>query len=135
LALLAVAYVLCFGSLIRGKETTLRWLLDNQARVKSCTVLPDYLSVSIEWYLRGHPDILSSRQPLAGPQTTSFPTTPDLLIMGRRHHIREPVKLIAAYQAHAGEVQTILSISGFELYAREKLIEQDWQIGYPIASI
>jgi hypothetical protein len=200
LALLALAYVLHFGSLIRGKETTLlllnvgvvasaaimtrfpynirytlpallafvalvavlitcshrsalvrlsvagvllvglcadaqwfhkptyrkgdsravaQWLVDHQARVKSWTVLPDYLSLSIEWYLQGHPEILSGRQPPAGPQTTSFPPVPDVLIIGRRHHIREPDTLIAAYRARAGEVRTILSIAGFELYSRE----------------
>jgi hypothetical protein len=95
-----------------------QWLVDNQTQVKSWTVLPDYLSVSIEWYLQGHPEILSGRQAPPEPQPTSFPLVPDVLIIGRRHHIREPDKLIAAYQARAGEVRVILSIAGFELYAQ-----------------
>lgn len=95
-----------------------QWLVDNQAQVKSWTVLPDYLSVSIEWYLHGHPQILSSRQASAGPQTTSFPPVPDVLILGRRHHLREPDKVIAAYRACAGEARAVLSMVGFELYAR-----------------
>jgi len=93
-----------------------QWLVDNQAHVRSWTVLPDYLSLSIEWYLQGHPEILSGLRPPTGPQTTSFPPVPNVLIIGRRHHIREPDKLIAAYQARAGEVRTNLSIAGFELY-------------------
>ena len=96
-----------------------QWLVDNQARVKSWTVLPDYLSLSIEWYLPGHPEIRARRQPPAQSQTTSFPPVPDVLIIGRRHHIQQPDKLIAAYQASAGEVRTNLSIAGFELYVRE----------------
>jgi hypothetical protein len=69
--------------------------------------------------LKGHPEILSGQRPPTGSQTTSFPPVPDVLIIGRRHHIREPDKLIAAYQTQAGQVRTILSIAGFELYARE----------------
>jgi hypothetical protein len=93
-----------------------QWLVDNQAHVKSWTVLPDYLSMSIEWYLQDHPEVLSGRQPPSRPQTTAFPPVPDVLIIGRRHHIREPDRLIAEYQARAGEVLTIRSFAGFELY-------------------
>jgi uncharacterized membrane protein len=96
-----------------------QWLVANQARVKSWTVLPDYLSFSIEWYLRDAPEILAREQPPAQPHTTSFPPVPDVLILGRRHHITEPDKIIAAYRASAGAVRTVSAIAGFELYARE----------------
>jgi 4-amino-4-deoxy-L-arabinose transferase-like glycosyltransferase len=95
-----------------------QWLVDNQAHVKTWTVLPDYLSRSVEWYLQGHPEILSARQAPTGPQTTSFPPVPDVLIIGRRHHILEPDKLIAAYQARARGVRAIFSVAGFELYVQ-----------------
>lgn len=93
-----------------------QWLVDHQPQVRSWTVLPDYLSLCVVWYLQDHPEILSRLHPPTGPQTTSFPPIPDVLIIGRRHHIREPDKLIAAYQARAGELQTNLSIAGFEIY-------------------
>jgi hypothetical protein len=96
-----------------------QWLVAHQARVESWTVLPDYLSLSIEWYLQGYPQILAREQPPAQPQTTSFPPVPDVLIIGRRHHVQQPDKLIAAYRASAGEVRAIRSLAGFELYARE----------------
>jgi hypothetical protein len=96
-----------------------QWLVANQARVKSWTVLPDYLSRSIEWYLQGYPEILARGQPPAQQQTTSFPPVPDVLILGRRHHIQQPDKIIAAYRASGGPVRTNLSMAGFELYARE----------------
>ncbi|MGO8930118.1 MAG: phospholipid carrier-dependent glycosyltransferase [Limisphaerales bacterium] len=96
-----------------------QWLVANQARVKSWTVLPGYLSLSIEWYLQGHPEILARKQPPAQPHTTSFPPVPDVLIIGRRHHITEPDRIIAAYRASAKAVRTIAAITGFELYVRE----------------
>jgi 4-amino-4-deoxy-L-arabinose transferase-like glycosyltransferase len=95
-----------------------QWLVANQARVQSWTVLPDYLSFSVAWYLDGHPEILARKQPPTQAQTTSFPPVPDALIIGRRHHITEPDKIIAAYRASAGLVQTNSSIAGFELYVR-----------------
>jgi hypothetical protein len=96
-----------------------QWLVANQGRVKSWTVLPAYLSVSLEWYLQDHPQILSRNQPAAQPQTTSFPPIPDALIIGRRHHIQQPDKIIAAYRASAGAVRRVPAIAGFELYVRE----------------
>jgi 4-amino-4-deoxy-L-arabinose transferase-like glycosyltransferase len=96
-----------------------QWLVANQARVKSWTVLPDYLSASVAWYLRANPGILARRQPPTQAQTTSFPPVPDALIIGRRHHVTEPDKIIAAYRASAGAVRAIPAIAGFELYVRE----------------
>ena len=87
--------------------------------VKAWTVLPDYLSFSVAWYLDGHPEILARKQPPTQAQTTSFPPVPDALIIGRRHHITEPDKIIAAYRASAGAVRAIPTIAGFELYVRE----------------
>jgi hypothetical protein len=95
-----------------------RWLVDNQASVKSWTVLPAYLSDSIAWCLQGQPAILARKQPPTDAHTTSFPPTPDVLIIGRRHHVTEPDKIIAAYRASVGEARSVLSIAGFELYAR-----------------
>ena len=97
-----------------------QWLVANQARVKSWTVLPDYLSRSIGWYLQDHPDVLSRERPPSAPQSTSFPPVPDVLIIGRRHHVREPDKLIAAYRAAAGELRGCFLIAGFELYCPVK---------------
>jgi hypothetical protein len=77
------------------------------------------LSVSVEWYLQSQPEVLARNQPSAQPQTASFPPVPDVLIIGRRHHIQQPDKVIAAYRTSAGAVRTIPSIAGFELYARE----------------
>jgi len=96
-----------------------QWLVANQASVKSWTVLPDYLSYSVVWYLQGHPEIVNHRLPPTQAQTTSFPPVPDALIIGRRHHITEPDKIIAAYRTSAGAVRTISTIAGFELYVRE----------------
>jgi hypothetical protein len=57
--------------------------------------------------------------PPAKPRTTSFSPVPDARIIGRRHHITEPDKIIAAYRASAGAVRTIPAIAGFELYMQE----------------
>jgi hypothetical protein len=96
-----------------------QWLVANQASVKSWTVLPEYLGYSVAWYLRDNPEIITRRQPPTQAQTTSFPPIPDVLIIGRRHHITEPDKIIAAYRASAGPVRIMSTIAGFELYVRE----------------
>lgn len=95
-----------------------QWLVENEVQVKSWTVLPTYLSKSVEWYLKSNPDVLSSALAPTGDRTTSFPPVPDVLILGRRHHLDQPDKLIAAYRSAAGEVQTNRSFTGFELYVR-----------------
>jgi hypothetical protein len=101
-----------------------QWLVDNQASVRSWTVLPGYLGESVEWYLRGHPEILAREQPPTQAHTTSFPPIPDVLIIGRRHHIEQPDQIIAAYRASAGAVQAVHGIAGFELYVREPTPKQ-----------
>ncbi len=97
-----------------------QWLVANQPSVKSWTVLPDYLSLSVEWYLRAHPQVLAGKRPPTQAHTTSFPPVPDALIIGRRHHVTEPDKIVAAYYASAGAVRPIPAIAGFELYVCEQ---------------
>jgi hypothetical protein len=101
-----------------------QWLRDNQDRVKSWTVLPDYLGTSIGWYLQSDPAILANSQPPSEAQSTSFPPVPDVLIIGRRHHLREPDKTIDAYRTSAGELQTNKSFAGFELYLRAQKVDE-----------
>ena len=101
-------------------RATAQWLAANQTSVKSWTVLPEYLSESIEWYLQANQEVIAHRQPPTEAQTTTFPPVPDALIIGRRHHITEPDKIIAAYRLSAGSVRTIPGIAGFEIYVRNK---------------
>ena len=96
-----------------------QWLVDNEGRLKSWTVLPTYLSHSVEWYLQGHPEVLSGLQPAKQRGTTSFPPVPDVLIIGRRHHVLEPDQLIASYQSYAGQTRVIRQFAGFELYVHD----------------
>ena len=96
-----------------------QWLVQNGARVRTWTVLPDYLGFSIKWYLDSNPEILSGYQPARESQTTSFPPVPDVLIIGRRHHLLAPDEIIGSYRTNAGEARAIHSIAGFELYIRE----------------
>jgi hypothetical protein len=96
-----------------------QWLVENKDRVKTWTVLPGYLSASVEWYLQSNPEVLSGLRLPAQDRTTSFPPLPDALIIGRRHHLIEPDKLVASYLSGAGDAQTNLSFTGFEIYARE----------------
>ncbi len=96
-----------------------QWLAAHRAQVKSWTVLPDYLGTSIEWYLQQDPEMLARKVPPTQPHATSFPPVPDALIIGRRHHITDPDRIIAAYRASAGAVRSISTIAGFELYVRQ----------------
>jgi hypothetical protein len=95
------------------------WLTQNQDRVQTWTTLPDYLSLSLNWYLKPYPAVAERLQPPAKANTTSFPPTPDVLIIGRRHHILQPEELIAAYKAAAGKTRVITTFTGFELYVRD----------------
>jgi len=97
-----------------------QWLVDHQAEVKSWTVLPDYLAYSIKWYLKDHPEVVARAEPAKEVQTTSFPPVPDVLIIGRRHHVKDPDDIIAAFRAIGGQMQKIQFFAGFELYVREK---------------
>ena len=94
------------------------WLVAHRDTVKSWTVLPGYLSRSVEWYLQPQPDILARSCPAREDRTTSFPPVPDILILGRRHHLQAPDQIVADYRAQAGNVRALDSIAGFELYVR-----------------
>jgi hypothetical protein len=96
-----------------------RWLVQNQDHVKSWTVLPDYLARSISWYLKAHPEVAARFQPPQQGNHAEFPPVPDVLIIGRRHHIQHPDDLIKAYRSVAGDTRTITSFSGYELYVRD----------------
>jgi hypothetical protein len=94
------------------------WLVRNQGQIQSWTALPAYLDGSLEFYLRDSPEILARHRPPTSDRTTTFPPVPDALILGRRHHLDQPEKIIAAYTAAAGAVHTNLAVSGFELFTR-----------------
>jgi hypothetical protein len=94
-----------------------QWLRNNEQQVHSWTVLPNYLASSIQWYVTNSPYILSGYLPPEGPQTTTFPPVPDVLIIGRRHHLTDPDRVVSDYRT-AGGATTISSIAGFELYTR-----------------
>ena len=96
-----------------------QWLGENRDRIKSWTVLPGYLSRSVEWYLQKAPEMLSRSLPAKQDRTTSFPPVPDALLIGRRHHLQDPDKLVAEYQAAAGGAQVLHSFAGFEGYVKE----------------
>jgi hypothetical protein len=96
-----------------------QWLVANPQQVKSWTVLPGYLGDAVKWYLQSNPEILSRACAPKQDDTTTFPPVPDVLMIGRRHHIQQPDRLIADYRAAAGSVTTNLSFAGFELYVRQ----------------
>ncbi len=93
-----------------------QWLIDNEQAVHSWTVLPGYASVPVEWYLKPSSTVLAKEMPPKEDRTTSFPPVPDVLIIGRRHHLKDPNEVIAAFASAAGGAQTNNAFSGFELY-------------------
>jgi len=95
-----------------------QWLVEHQSEIKLWTVLPDYLGISVRWYLESYPEIRSRFLPPKEPQNTSFPPVPDALIVGRRHHVPNAEHIIDSYHSVAGNVETVNSIAGFELFAR-----------------
>lgn len=95
------------------------WLVENRERVRSWTVLPEYMNAPIEWYLSSHPEVLAGKLPPTSDRTTTFPPVPDVLILSRRHHLAQPEQLIAAYAASAGGAHTNRLFTGFELYVAE----------------
>jgi hypothetical protein len=97
-----------------------QWLATHSDTVKSWTVLPDYLGYSVRWYLGGDQAVLAEEQRPKQEQSTSFPPVPDVLIIGRRHHVKDPDAVIGSYRKAAGEVREVNSFAGFELYVREK---------------
>jgi hypothetical protein len=96
------------------------WLEQNQERVSSWLVLPEYMNTSLEWYLRPYPEVLARRIAPGDNGATTFPTVPDVLILSRRHHLLQPDRMIASYAAAVQGVQTNRSFAGFELYVGAK---------------
>jgi len=96
-----------------------QWLAENKDSIKTWTILPGYLSEYVEWYLQANPEILSGLRPPKEDRATSFPPTPDALILGRRHHLIDPDQLVTSYQSAAGPIRTNNAIAGFELYTRQ----------------
>ena len=96
------------------------WLLQNNQRVRSWTVLPSYMNTPIEWYLQNAPGPLANEMPPTSDQSTTFPPVPDVLIITRRHHLRDPDGLIATYANTTHRLETNRTYAGFELYVAEK---------------
>jgi hypothetical protein len=94
------------------------WLERNRDRITSWTVLPGYSALPLRWYVQRDAELLSRFAAPEDDRTTSFPPVPDVLIIGRRHHVLEPDRLIAAYATAAGNVTFIQSFPGFEVYVR-----------------
>lgn len=105
------------------------WLVNNHSQVKTWTVLPAYLSEPVEWYLIAHPEVLSCRCPSKEDRTTSFPPVPNVLILGRRHHLEQAENLVSAYKAAAGKTGLIRNFTGFELYVQEPVPGQGVAMG------
>jgi hypothetical protein len=100
-----------------------QWLADKKENVHSWTVLPDYMKVPIEWYLRPYPDILARAIPPTSDRTTTFPPVPDVLILSRRHHLSQPDQTLASYESATGGAKTNLTFAGFELYVANARIQ------------
>jgi hypothetical protein len=96
------------------------WLEQEQGTIKSWTVLPDYLEASILFYLPSNSVVSASMVAPTGPQSTTFPPVPDALILGRRHHLVAPDKVIEDYQRELGAAETVNRIAGFEIYTRSQ---------------
>lgn len=118
-AVWADAQWFCGRSYRKGDSRAVaEWLVKNQNQIASWTVLPGYLERSVEWYLHPYPQVLSRSWPPKADRTTSFPPVPDVLIIGRRHHLSRSDELIASYREAAGGVRLIKDFAGFELYVR-----------------
>jgi hypothetical protein len=95
-----------------------QWLVEHQSEIKMWTVLPDYLGISVRWYLESCPELRSRCLPPKEAQNTWFPPVPDVLIIGRRHHVPKAEQIINSYCSVAGNVETVDSAAGFEMYVR-----------------
>jgi len=92
------------------------WLVQHRETIHSWEILPSYMSVPVEWYLQGEPEMLAKEMHSTGDRSTSFPPVPDVFIITRRHHLQEPDKMIADFQAAARGIETNRAFAGFELY-------------------
>lgn len=109
-----------------------QWLVQNKERVRSWTVLPEYMNAPLEWYLRANPDVLARKMPPAQDRTTTFPPVPDVVIVSRRHHLLEPDRMIASYASAAGGAQTNRAFAGFELYSADGLVSRPGGEEHPL---
>ena len=101
-------------------RATAEWLVQHRNKVHSWEVLPSYMNTPVEWYLQGTPDVLAKEMHSMGDRSTTFPPVPDVFIVTRRHHLQEPDRMIAAYQAAAHGTETNRAFAGFELYVGAK---------------
>jgi hypothetical protein len=92
------------------------WLVQHRDSVHSWEVVPSYMNTPIEWYLQSAPEVLANEMHSTSDRSTAFPPVPDAFIITRRHHLQEPDKMIAAYQAAALGIKTNGEFAGFELY-------------------
>jgi Dolichyl-phosphate-mannose-protein mannosyltransferase len=94
-----------------------KWLINNKTRVNSWTLVPEYLQLPLDWYLgEAGQDVVNHWLPPNARVTSSFPPIPDVLLLQRRDQLEQPERLINAYRVAAGNIQTNLSFSGYELY-------------------
>ena len=93
-----------------------RWLVQHRDNIHSWEILPTYMNFSLEWYLQSAPDVLANQMRPSSDRSTVFPPVPDVFIITRRHHLQEPDKMIAEYEAGAQREQTNRDFAGFELY-------------------
>ncbi len=100
-----------------------QWLVENKSQLRSWTVLPKYMNVPIEWYLKPNPDVLAREMPPTSDRSTTFPPAPDVLIITRRHHLAQPDQVIASYQSTTSSQETLREFAGFELYTTAKPTE------------
>ncbi len=96
------------------------WLTQNREKTQSWMVLPSYMNVPVEWYLQGAPEVLANEMHPTSDRSTTFPPTPDVFIVTRRHHLQNPDELIAAYNTSARATHTNDTFAGFELYVGAK---------------
>jgi len=93
-----------------------QWLTQNRHKIKTWIVLPSYMDFTVRWYV----DPNTKFDPSTQSTPPSLPMIPDALIITRRHHLQNVEKWIEYYRLMAGDVQTINSIPGFELYVRQE---------------
>jgi hypothetical protein len=100
-----------------------KWLIENEDRIKSWTIVPGYSAEPVQWYLEalGHPEMNSRLEPSKQNQTTSFPPVPDALIIGRRDHMIRPDALIAAYEGATANPRKTEAFAGLDIFTRNPM--------------
>ncbi len=91
-----------------------QWLVDNKSCVKSWTLLPEHVRMTLYWYLcETDPDVTKGDL-----SPTNRLAVPDVLMLQRRDQVGQPDEVIGSYLKRAGEVVTNRSFAGFELYVK-----------------